>query len=146
MRYIRPAVVKAVASWSKEAYMATRKNRIDLLELEIQFRRWRWHQRLLESLSVEQLEEYAWLGRLPDPLPELLPRDQSALDELDDQRLRQLWKGYARRYLGRRKEELIFFCFHGHWPEQACTEQPCSKARSDEIVSQYETRKASKTE
>ena len=144
MRYRRPAVVKAVAS--EKAYMATHKNRIDLLELEIQFRRWIWHQRLLESLNVEQLEEYAWLGRLPDPLPEFLPRGQSALDELGDQRLRRLWKGDARRYLGRGKEELIFFCFHGHWPKQACIEQPCSKARSEEIVSQYETRKASKTE
>jgi hypothetical protein len=51
-----------------------------------------------------------------------------------------------RRFAGRGKEELIFFCFHGHWPEQACADQPCRKARSDEIVSQYETRNASKTE
>jgi len=54
--------------------MATHKNRIDFLELEMRFRRWLWHERLLESLSVEQLEEYAYLGRLPEPLPESLPR------------------------------------------------------------------------
>ena len=123
--------------------MATHKDRIDLLELEMQFRRWLWHQRFLESLSVEQLEEYAFLGRLPEPLPKCLPRGKSALDGLDRQRLRQLWEQDMRRFAGRGKEELIFFCFHGHWPEQECIEQPCSKARSEEIVSQYGTRKAS---
>jgi hypothetical protein len=126
--------------------MATNKNRIDLLELEMRFRKWLWHQRLLECLSVEQLEEYACLGRLPDPLPNFLPRGKSALDGLDRRCLRQLWEDDMRRYIGRGKEELIFFCFHGHWPEQACNEQKCSKARSDEIVSRHETRKGSKTE
>ena len=126
--------------------MATRKDRIDRLELEMRFRRWLWHERLLECLSIEQLEEYACLGRLPEPLPESLPRGKSALDGLDRQRLRQLWEQDMRRFAGRGKEELIFFCFHGHWPEQACADQPCCKARSDEIVSQYETRNASKTE
>src|SRR5580765_112182 len=122
--------------------MATHKNRIDFLELEMRFREWLWHERLLESLSVEQLEEYACLGRLPDPLPDFLPRGKSALDGLDRQRLRQLWELDMSRFVGRGKEELIFFCFHGHWPEQACTEQPCRKARSEEIVSQCETRKS----
>jgi hypothetical protein len=126
--------------------MATNKDRINLLELEMRFRRWLWHERLLESLSVEQLEEYACLGILPDPLPDFLPRGKSALDGLDRKRLRQLWEENTRRYVGRGKEELIFFCFHGHWPEQACIEQPCSNARSEEIVSQCETRRASKTE
>jgi len=126
--------------------MAIHKNRIDLMEKEVRFRRWLWHERLLESLSDEQLEEYACLGRLPEPLPESLPRGKSALDRLDRKRLKQLWEADTRRYIGRGKEELIFFCLHGHWPEQACTEQPCSKARSDEIVSQHEARTASKTE
>jgi hypothetical protein len=58
--------------------MATHKDRIDRLELEIRFREWLWHERLLESLSVEQLEVYACLGRLPEPLPEFLPRGKSA--------------------------------------------------------------------
>jgi len=71
--------------------MATHKNRIDFLELEMRFRRWLWHERLLESLSVEQLEEYAYLGRLPEPLPESLPRGKSVLDGLDRKRPRQLW-------------------------------------------------------
>ena len=126
--------------------MATHKDRIDLLELEMRFRKWLWHERLLESLSVEQLEEYAFLGRLPDPIPDFLPSGKSALDGLDRKRLRQLWEEATRRYVGRGKGELIFFCFHGHWPEQACADQPYCKARSDEIVSQHETRNASKTE
>jgi hypothetical protein len=126
--------------------MAIHKDRIDLLEKEIRFRRWLWHERLLESLSDEQLEEYACLGRVPDPLPECLPRGKSALDGLDRKHLRQLWEQNTRRYIGRGKEELFFFCFHGHWPEQACAGQSCSKARSDEVVRQHETRKGSKTE
>jgi hypothetical protein len=126
--------------------MATHKDRIDRLELEIRFREWLWHERLLESLSVEQLEVYACLGLLPEPLPEFLPRGKSALDGLDRQRLRQLWEQDMRRFVGRGKEELIFFCFHGHWPEQACADRPCCKARSDEIVRRHETRNAPKTE
>jgi hypothetical protein len=126
--------------------MATHMDRIDLLELEMRFRRWLWHERLLESLSIEQLEEYAILGRLPEPLPKCLPMGKSALDGVDRKRLRQLWEENTRRFVGRRRDELIFFCFHGHWPEQACSEQPCSKAWSEESVSQYETRKASKNE
>src|SRR5260370_34377916 len=56
----------------------------------------------LESLSVEQLEEYACLGVLPDPLPDFLPRGKSALDGLDRKRLRQLWEENTRRYVGRK--------------------------------------------
>ena len=75
--------------------MATHKHRIDLLELEMGFRRWLWHERLLKSLSVEQLEEYTFLGRLPEPLPKCLPRGKRALDGLDRKRLRQLGRGLA---------------------------------------------------
>ena len=147
MRHIRPGGCERESlHGAKRRDMTTHKHRMDLLELEMRFRRWLWHQRLLEGLSIEQLEEYAVLGRLPDPLPDLLSRGKSALDGLARKRLRQLWEEDTRRYVGRGQEELIFFCFHGHWPEQACIEQPCSKARSEEIVSQYETRKASKTE
>jgi hypothetical protein len=34
--------------------MATPWSRIERLELEMQFRRWLWHARLLESLTIEQ--------------------------------------------------------------------------------------------
>jgi hypothetical protein len=62
------------------------------LELEIQFRRWLSHERLLESLSIEQLNEYACLGRLPDPLPDPPPRAESKVKGLDRKSLMQLWK------------------------------------------------------
>ena len=70
--YSASSCVRGVTSrWGKRGDMATHKDRIDLLELEMRFRRWLWHERLLESLSVEQLEEYACLGLLPDQLPKL---------------------------------------------------------------------------
>jgi hypothetical protein len=118
--------------------MASHKSRIDLLEMELQFRRWIWHKRLLESLNVEQLEEYASLGQLPEPLPEPLPQGASALDGLDRKRLIELWEESENYFAGRSKQELIYFCFHGHWPEQACDDQKCSKTRSDEIVRRHE--------
>jgi hypothetical protein len=118
--------------------MATRKSRIERLDLEMQFRRWLWHSRLLESLTEEQLEEYACLGRLPDPLPKPLPRGKSELEGLDQKRLMQLWEDDIRFFGGRRNEELIFFTAHGHWPEQACKEQDCRKAKFDEMVSRYQ--------
>src|ERR1039458_8989344 len=109
--------------------MATRKSRIERLELEIGLRRWLWHARLLESLTDEQLEDYACLGRLPDPLPEFLPRGKSKLGGLDRKRLMQLWEEERRRFGGRSTQELSFFTAHAHWPEQACNEQECGKAK-----------------
>ena len=126
--------------------MPTPKSRIDLLEMEVQFRRWIWHQRLLESLSIEQLEEYAFLGQLPEPLPAPLPKGASKLDGLGRKRLIKLWKENESYLAGRTEQEMIYFCFHGHWPEQACTEQDCSKAESDQVISQHQARQASKAE
>jgi hypothetical protein len=100
-----------------------------------------WHARLLESLSIEQLEEYACLGRLPEPLPEPLPMGASKLLGLDRKSLMQLWEEDLRFFGGRSKQELIFFTAHAHWPEQPCNELECSKARFDEVVSSHETRR-----
>ena len=111
--------------------------RIERLESETQFQRWLWHARLLESLTIEQLEEYACLGRLPDPLPELLPRGKSELGGLDRKHLMQLWEDEVRFFGGRSRQELMFFTAHGHWPEQACDKQECGKARFDEIVNRH---------
>lgn len=115
--------------------MATQRSRIERLELEMQFRLWLWHARLLESLTIEQLEECACLGRLPDPLPGPLPRGKSELEGLDRKHLMQLWEEDQRFFGGRSRQELIFFTAHAHWPEQACNEQECGKARFDEMVS-----------
>jgi hypothetical protein len=114
--------------------MVARSSRIDRLEFEMQFRRWLWHARLLESLTIQQLEEYVCLGRLPDPLPEPLPMGKSKLEGMDRKGLKRLWEDDLRFFGGRNKQELIFFTAHGHWPEQACNEQQCRKARFDEIV------------
>jgi hypothetical protein len=115
----------------------TRKSRIERLETEMQFRRWLWHARLLERLSYEQLEECACLGRLPDPLPEPLPKGESKLEGLDRKALMQLWEEDLRFFGSRSQEELAFFAVHGHWPEQACDEGKCSKPRFDEIVNRH---------
>lgn len=120
--------------------MANRKSRIERLELEMQFRRWLSHARLLESLSIEQLEEYACLGRLPDPLPEPPPRGEGKMRGLDRKGLMQLWEDDLRFFGGRNKQELIFFTAHAHWPEQACNQQECGKARFDEIVRRHDQR------
>ena len=71
----------------------------------MQFRRWLWHARLLESLTIQQLEEYACLGRLPDPLPEPLPRGKGKL-EMDRKGLKRLWEDDLRllRFLGGRSK------------------------------------------
>ena len=141
VRDIRARAVES-ASRSKprdrRVIMATTKSRIDLLELEVFFRKWLWHERLLESLSVEQLEEYAYLGRLPEPLPEPVPKGTSKLDGLSRKRLIELWEENQRYFARRSSQEMIYFSCHGHWPERACDQQECSKARSDEIVRRHE--------
>jgi hypothetical protein len=101
--------------------MATRNGRIERLESETQFRRWPWPARLLESPTIEQLEKYACHGRLRDPLPEPLPRE-SEQEGLDRKHLMQLREEDQRFFGGRSEQELIYFCFHAHWPEQACNE------------------------
>jgi hypothetical protein len=123
--------------------MGTVKSRVGRLELEIGFRYWLWHARLLESLSAEQLEEYACLGRLPEPLPEPLPMGASKLLGLERKRLMQLWEEDLRFFGGRSKQELMFFTAHAHWPEQGCGDLVCGKARFDEVVRQHEARRVS---
>jgi hypothetical protein len=120
--------------------MATVKSRVQRLESEMGFRYWLWHARLLERLSAEQLEEYACLGRLPEPLPEPLPMGASKLLGLDRKSLMQLWEEDLRFFASRSGQELSFFAAHGHWPERACNEQECCKARSDEIVTRDKNR------
>jgi hypothetical protein len=117
--------------------MVTPGSRTDRLELEMHFRWWLWHTRLLERLNMEQLEEYACLGRLPDPLPKPLPRGKSELEGLDRKCLMQLWEEDLRFFGGRSKQALIFFTAHAHWPEQTCIEQKCGKATFDKIVNRH---------
>ena len=120
--------------------MASLKSRVELVERKMRFQYWLWHQRLLESLTEEQLEEYAYLGRLPEPLPEPLQLGASRLDGLDRKSLIRLWEEHEREYAGRSKSELEFYCAHGHWPEQACDERNCHKPESDEMVRRGEAK------
>jgi hypothetical protein len=52
----------------------------------------------------------------------------SKLDGLDRNRLIALWKEKSRPLAGRNEHELIFFTFHGHWPQRACEKEDCGKS------------------
>jgi hypothetical protein len=98
------------------------KKQVERLEREYRFRRWFHFQRLLEALTVEQLEAIAARGRYPDPLPEPLPHGKSRLDSLNRNSLVKLWQEDERthaQFSCRKAEDKEFFCVHGHWPEQA---------------------------
>ena len=109
---------------------ASLKNRLAQLEEEQRFQDWVQMHRFLESLSDEQLHDFADNGRLPDPLPALLPFGQSQLDTLDRKGLVKLWEEHEREWAGRDRDELVFYAAHGHWPEEPCTEcNRCVRAR-----------------
>jgi hypothetical protein len=109
---------------------ASLKNRLAQLEEEQRFQDWVQSQRFLESLSDEQLHDFADSGRLPDPLPAPLPFGQSQLDTLDRKSLVKLWEEHEREWAGRDRDELVFYTAHGHWPEEPCTEcNMCVRAR-----------------
>jgi hypothetical protein len=97
---------------------ATTRNRIERLEAEVRFRVWVRHQRWLESLSEKELEMWAASGQCPER-PEPLP-GMSPLDQMEREELQKLWKEGEQRWEGRNREDLAFFCLHGHWQEQAC--------------------------
>jgi len=126
--------------------MATYKKRVELLESEVAFRIWLWWERIGEHLSPKQLKESIYLGLRPDPLPAPLPKGASKLDGLGRKRLIERWKEFMRHVGSRSQEELNFHVIHGHWPEQACNKQNCSKAKSDKIVRRYEARRGSMPE
>ena len=103
--------------------------RITRLEGEKRFRDWFAFERLLEGLTDQQLELYADQGRLPEPLPEPLPRGGSRLDRLDRKSLIRLWEAHEREFEDRTEQELSFYCAHGHWLAQSCDERCCNKVK-----------------
>jgi hypothetical protein len=118
----------------------TTRERIERLEVETRFRIWVRRKRFLDSFSIEELEVMKITGQFPErpePAPGMSPLDNMAREELQ-----RLWKEDQQTWAGRNREELRFFVLHGHWPEQECDEQNCSKTRSDEIVSRHEAREA----
>jgi hypothetical protein len=113
--------------------------KIARLEREKRFRDWLAVERFLEGLTREQLELYACHGQLPEPLPEPLPLGASRLDRMDRKSLIRMWESHEREFADRSKEELIFYCAHGHWPGQACDER-CCKSRKAELEQANENR------
>jgi|SRR5271157_5194922 len=110
----------------------TSRNRIERLEAELQFRFWVRHKRWLDSLSIDELKAYAETGQYPGrPEP---PPGMSPIDNMEREELRKLWKEEEQTWSGRNREEMVFFCLHGHWPERACgTECMNTQEREREI-------------
>jgi hypothetical protein len=110
--------------------------RIARLEQEKRFRDWLSCERFLEGLTEQQLELYALHGQLPEPLPEPLPQGASRLDGMDRKNLIKMWEADERKFGNRTKEELNFYCVHGHWPGQQCDERCCKRVESKATTSE----------
>ena len=101
--------------------------RITRLERERKFQDWLALERFLEGLTEPQLELYAFQEKLPYPLPEPLPLGASRLDGMDRKSLIRMWEAHERKFGDRTREEVNFYCAHGHWPAQLCDERCCKK-------------------
>src|SRR2546430_2617921 len=64
----------------RETTMASIQERLKRLENQGRFLQWLQFERFLEGLTDAQLEAYTRRGRLPQPLPEPLPKGASRLD------------------------------------------------------------------
>ena len=96
--------------------MVTVRKRLDRIEDEVRFRAWIGAERMLESMSEEELQTLAVTGQWPDR-PEPAP-GTSSLDDMSRQDLIKLWKDALRRFAGRNSKEMEFYALHGHWPDQ----------------------------
>ena len=101
--------------------------RVARLEREKQFRDWLAFERFLESFTEQQLEIYATHGQLPQPLPEPQPEGASRFDGIDRKELMKMWEAHEREFGNRTKEELDFYCVHGHWPARCATSDAAKK-------------------
>jgi hypothetical protein len=111
--------------------MAAIRTRLERLENKVLFNHWLRFQRWLETLTIEELEDFASNGIYPDPFPDP-PPGSTSLDKLDRKALIKLWEEDQRWYAGRGSAEFGFYAEHGHWPEQACAED-CRKPASDKL-------------
>ena len=97
--------------------MATIETRLTRIETEARFRHWLRMQRIMEAMSVDELERFVATGQRPDlPEPAL---GTSRFDSMDRERLIKLWKEDLETFAGRSSDELEFYAVHGHWPEQS---------------------------
>jgi hypothetical protein len=94
--------------------MAHMRNRLIRLERERRFLDWFVGDRILASLTEDELETYLHNGTLPEPIP----NRPSRFDTMDRKTLRKLWEENERIFAGRSHEELEYFAENGHWPEQ----------------------------
>jgi hypothetical protein len=82
----------------------------------IHFRCWLSNQRILETMTADELEAYAisgvWIDR-PEPA-----FGASRFDSMDRSRLMKLWKADMATFAGRDGDELEFYAVRGYWPEQ----------------------------
>jgi len=76
--------------------MTTAKRRLDRIEDEIRFRSWLSARRMLETMTVEELDIYVATGQWPDR-PDPVP-GTTYLDAIDRGRLIKLWKEDLRQF------------------------------------------------
>lgn len=107
--------------------MTTTRNRIERLEAEVRFRIWVRHKRFLDSLSMDDLEMWSATGQCPER-PEPLP-GMSPIDNMERGDLQKLRKEDEQCWVGRSREDLAFFCLHGHWQEQGCSDY-CTRSKN----------------
>lgn len=70
--------------------------------------------RILDSLTEDELRTYLREEKLPEPIP----NRPSRFDTMDRKTLSKLWEEKERIFAGRSHEELEYFTENGHWPEQ----------------------------
>ena len=92
--------------------------RLQRIQSHLQFKMWIRERRMLETMTVEELEAFALTGQWPErPEPTL---GTSRLDSMDRSGLIKLWKEDLEMFAGRNGEELEFYAVHGHWPQKDC--------------------------
>ncbi len=94
--------------------MASIRARLVKLENKRRFLDWFVWDRFYETLTVDELRDYARNGTLPEPLP----NRPSKMDILDRKTLTKRWEEDERIFGDRSTEELIYFTKNGSWPEQ----------------------------
>ena len=74
------------------------ETRLERLEKEARFDAWLWFERLLESLTEQQLEDLATHWRWPEAMPPPLPIGASKLDSLDRNTLQRMFEQDEREF------------------------------------------------
>lgn len=116
------------------------KNRLERLEQEARFRDWLQLQRLLDVVSIEQLEFFASFGYWMDPPPSEPAPGVSQIDRLSRHELTKMFESDERKmmaFVHRSDTDKEFFCVHGHWPQTLCEVSECRKPLMDELLRKH---------